>query len=953
MIDQVSKIDSYLGNKNDVDLVNAVDDNLVKPGITTDVLNLLYRNPSIHQLNKKTSTFYSYDLQSSGKKYLVSKMCGNISDTFTKISSEEVNYQIKMSRFVSTLTIRQQSQFALLLNDFNNVYFSKTNIAYNPVCSIPKNLACLRRMYTEGENAIDNHLPIPDCRMIEDHSYVSILDCIADTLLRNTKTITSIDNWDNVLNKKEMKNHLLLFRCKRIKEIIDNAKDKIAENNNEKHLTIIPIFFSFWSDDFDPNRSIKANRQSVWIKTCTIFFMGDNGEKIENTYPISLSTKGGNHEVIEAFIKKEIEMLQSGSKNIMYSRYHKNKVYVHGDIFSIMNDQPERRGNLKLANGNSVCHGRFGFIIDCKQRKEVIRSCVSCSNSIEGEVFDIIKGEQKTIGNYEWRANNCIECCSWMYNMNSKLLFYKPDIYYPNILTNVDGKIQPKQITKQLLLDALFYVHNEIMNGSLTNAKAKSVLKYNGFNTQAQDTIVECSINNKKYVDAFNNKEHDMETFVSIQEDYNDDPIKYKQFTLPSSWYHFTDLKAHVDVPMHLLMLGVVKSVMLKIGIWLRFRSQKALFLTMTNNILEEVKSLNLEWCKILQYPLTDKFGGWISENFLAMSRLGNWFYSLLYNLPEAASYMDLDTPYTKWNKPSNQKWLEARGLSKLGTASDLKNRVANYFEENNIPPIIMKNECKKENVLELVRIMCLMIQMLMSYKTKEINTKKLEAVIRLFLIKYDIVDSGITIKDTPSWISQYNFLCLLNLPALINNYGNIRNLWEGGIDGEGFLKRVKNELKPGLVNQWQRWSLNNLLQDKVYEDWMQDKNQIKNNKINIRNECKVYSSKKKALEVINSGKPISAVLIEEDLNQSMNDIYVCYRKSDTIKGIKMSVSTMNTIVYNGIIYYHIIETKKIITDMSNNNILVGVIFLPQIDTNGYDVKSETKKYCIIKSDWT
>lgn len=129
--------------------------------------------------------------------------------------------------------------------------------------------------------------------------------------------------------------------------------------------------------------------------------MNENGERIETTYPISLSTKGSNHEVIESCIKTEIEMLQSGKLLIMYSRFHNNIVYVHSDIFCVMNDQLERRGNLKLANGNSICHGRFGFILDCKQKKNVIRSCVDCSKSIELEVNNYLDGVEAKIMNGE------------------------------------------------------------------------------------------------------------------------------------------------------------------------------------------------------------------------------------------------------------------------------------------------------------------------------------------------------------------------------------------------------------------------------------------------------------------------------------------------------------------------------------------------------------------------
>ena len=48
-----------------------------------------------------------------------------------------------------------------------------------------------------------------------------------------------------------------------------------------KTLPMVPLFLTIWSDDFDPNKSIKGNRQSVWIKTLTIFTMDSNGKKIQ------------------------------------------------------------------------------------------------------------------------------------------------------------------------------------------------------------------------------------------------------------------------------------------------------------------------------------------------------------------------------------------------------------------------------------------------------------------------------------------------------------------------------------------------------------------------------------------------------------------------------------------------------------------------------------------------
>ena len=47
--------------------------------------------------------------------------------------------------------------------------------------------------------------------------------------------------------------------------------------------------------------------------------------------------------------------------------------------------------------------------------------------------------------------------------------------------------------------------------------------------------------------------------------------------------------------------------------------------------------------------------------------------------------------------------------------------------------------------------------------------------------------------------------MCLLNLPKIMAYYGPIRNLWEGGYVGEGYLRIIKPYLSNGLRKNWQK----------------------------------------------------------------------------------------------------------------------------------------------------
>jgi hypothetical protein len=55
-------------------------------------------------------------------------------------------------------------------------------------------------------------------------------------------------------------------------------------------------------------------------------------------------------------------------------------------------------------------------------------------------------------------------------------------------------------------------------------------------------------------------------------------------------------------------------------------------------------------------------------------------------------------------------------------------------------------------------------------------------------------------------------------LPNVIRKFGNLRNIWEGGIEGEGFLRKYKNEMKSGLLPKWEMWTVRNLLQRQVFQ---------------------------------------------------------------------------------------------------------------------------------------
>ena len=871
-------------------------------------------NGKLYDMNVRSKLFYAHDLMSSsGKKFIVSQMCGQQSSTqvdiYNKMSAEEVDYQIMLSRFVCNLTRSQQKDFGQLMGLMKNIYL-RNNDNDNSVGKFPESYADIRRMYLDGDVAITKQIPIPEVKMNNDHSIVSLMDCVADFVIRTNELIHDVEEWDNVTRNNCVisNNDLHLFRSNRIKSIIKKAKNRIIIDNVRNSSTpMLVLFITVWSDDFDPNKSIKNNRQSVWIKTITIFTMSKFGEKKKITYPVCLAFKGSNHDSVDLQHSLELSSLTSGELLSMYSKSHNAFVHIHADIFSILNDQPERRGNLGLANGNSMIHGRFGLLLDSRQVVNAIRSCPMCSKSIIMEALN-----EEPLLKYEWRENTCIDCSSWMYHIDHQLLYYTPEKDFPQEICPswcAEGKLPPRKITRSGIDMGIYHVKDMIHKKRINLTQAKSYLKYLGLNDTAREAVA--------------------------------NGIKTgKHYSIPNAWYDFDDTTVFVDVPMHLLFLCIVKNVMLKIGAWLRLNHCGNPFVESVKGILNKIKELNVEWCKILEYPTTDKTGGWVSENFLAMSRLANWFYTMLHFVSIQDEYNDPVTHYTTWDRSQCEKWLQVRGLDKKGKISELSNTIKGYIESNTIPSINIKNYVSVEDITNMINSMCLMIQMIMCHDTSTKDISRIEALIRMFLIHYDKVDSGMIERTVPQWIKQYNMLCLLNIPKSMIKFGHIRNLWEGGRDGESYLKTVKSHMSAGLVHGWQNWVLTNLLKEEIYDDWKPTKDIEQD----IRKEVKVYGKYELAKEAFLSGNPFSAIMVK-------HRIYICFRYKGSIKANCIELSNKKEGKYNQLYYSIQLTTKSIIINQTKHT-YVGVIFLPKLVKEGYAPLTNDLKYCYIRSDW-
>jgi hypothetical protein len=131
----------------------------------------------------------------------------------------------------------------------------------------------------------------------------------------------------------------------------------------------------------------------------------------------------------------------------------------------------------------------------------------------------------------------------------------------------------------------------------------------------------------------------------------------------PPLWTRGTTLQSHIDVIMHLLYLGVTKTVTFLVRDWLKVGNSYQPFQKFAGKVL--AKSFpRVSWCMPAPYT-GEKLGGWVSENYLALARLACWFYGPLGAIVSTRTPEDVPVgPHNKWGVEQLRTWLVARGIT-------------------------------------------------------------------------------------------------------------------------------------------------------------------------------------------------------------------------------------------------------------------------------------------------
>ena len=203
-------------------------------------------------------------------------------------------------------------------------------------------------------------------------------------------------------------------------------------------------------------------------------------------------------------------------------------------------------------------------------------------------------------------APYCDKCTSWNMDVNDEVISFLPPPNYPKDYIPSTGKIFPIKMTYGTMSKAVTEAHNHFISGKWNAKNCEAFLKVNGLNKQAIKHVIDNASNEIIYKNAEANKEKDNRTYQLILEVKKRYPESFQCWKFPALWTQNSKLTQHIDSLMHLLMLGIQKTTMMKIKLWNIKRSSQTSFYNYTNGILESIQDLNLNWCKVLPYKKKD-----------------------------------------------------------------------------------------------------------------------------------------------------------------------------------------------------------------------------------------------------------------------------------------------------------------------------------------------------------
>ena len=263
------------------------------------------------------------------------------------------------------------------------------------------------------------------------------------------------------------------------------------------------------------------------------------------------------------------------------------------------------------------------------------------------------------------------------------------------------------------------------------------------------------------------------------------DPTEFMntKLNLPTVWEQPFPMDAFIDSPMHMLFLGVVKSILDELKDYALSYHKRAAFIDRANPVIESIRKYHLAFCRLELFGKKDSSTltpGWLSDNCVSFARIMPMICGILLD--------DVINPKDSRDDLVQQATLARHEHCKALVVSCYV-MIAHLMHEKKTPMLVIEHHIK------------VFLQCCVEYENATLSWAELKKA-KETSEKRDTPETGnsndalgqkqsttqkqATVHEkqlqrtTQFWESKSNFVSLLNLPLQIENYGPVRHYWEG-----------------------------------------------------------------------------------------------------------------------------------------------------------------------------
>lgn len=363
-----------------------------------------------------------------------------------------------------------------------------------------------------------------------------------------------------------------------------------------------------WQDDFEPNY-MKDNQGGAWLLTLTIETTESGSVTLQNVYPMAVGPKDSDHHILMTEIWKNLLLLKAEGEVRMYNGKKKFMENVSCHVLAVTMDQPECRATNGLLLGGSTSMSWFGYKVDLSQFVHNICPCKNCDKQLYKD----------HAWNQHWEPPKCTKCINWM-SLPVEELEYNPPENFPKPELNANSKINGKKLCYAALKAHVDKAHQKVIASEWNKTEASSYLKACGLKTSCVKIAIKCMTNCHGYQMALQKQcdgEPDSQQIVqAYKEQKSKKPFMFQKWAGPPIWYSGIYIQQSHQAGMHILHLGIAKTMVLVVQDWAAGRKKYSAMVTKLGMNCGMIEKLGLLWLKVQPYTGA-KLGSWYSENFM------------------------------------------------------------------------------------------------------------------------------------------------------------------------------------------------------------------------------------------------------------------------------------------------------------------------------------------------